>query len=104
MSLLAHEAHDGESEELEEASDNCKTLGMPAAILEVLKKPATNWKTLEMSKSLEELEKADNDIGDLVDAAGNTGGLEELADAWRFSGSWSQQTTALWDISALWNE
>ena len=39
---------------------NWKTLEMPVAILEVLKKPATNWKTLEMSESLEELEKADN--------------------------------------------
>ena len=29
---------------------------MPPAILEVLKKPATNWKSLEMSESLEELE------------------------------------------------
>ena len=77
---------------------------MPAAILEVLKKPATNSKTLEMLESLEELEKADEDIGDLVDAGGTTGGLEELADAWRFLESWSQQTTALWDISALWNE
>ena len=77
---------------------------MPAAILEVLKKPATIWKTLEMLESLEELEKADNDIGELVDAGGNTGGLEELADTWIFFKSWSQQTTALWDILALWNE
>ena len=30
--------------------------------------------------------------------------LEGLAEAWRFLGSWSQQTTALRDISALWNE
>ena len=59
---------------------------------------------LEKLKTLEELEKADDDVGDLVDAGSDTGGLEELADAWRFSGSWSQQTTALWDISALWNE
>ena len=77
---------------------------MPAAILGVLKKPVTNWKTLEMSESLEELEKGNNDVGDLVDAGGDTGGLEELADVWRFLGSWSQQTTALLDISALWNE
>ena len=90
--------------ELEEAGDDWKTLEMLVAILEVLKKPATNWKTLEMLESLEELEKANDDIGDLVDAAGDTGGLEELADTWRFSGSWSQQTTALWDISALWNK
>ena len=30
--------------------------------------------------------------------------LEGHAEAWRFLGSWSQQTTALRDISALWNE
>ena len=61
-----------------------------------MKKPATNWKTQETSKSLEELEKsetleelekADEYVGDLVDAGGDTGGLEELADAWRFLGS-----------------
>ena len=44
-------------EELEEAGDDWKALEMPAANLGVLKKPDTNWKTLEMSGSLEELEK-----------------------------------------------
>ena len=39
--------------------------------------------------------------GDLVDTAGSTGGLEELAEAWRFLGVVSQRTTALRDISAL---
>ena len=48
---------DGESEELEEAGDDWKTLEMPAAILGVLKKPATNQKPLDMSESLEEQEK-----------------------------------------------
>ena len=50
-------ACNGESEELEEAGDDSKTLEIPAAILGVVKKPATNWKTLEMTESLEELEK-----------------------------------------------
>ena len=44
-------------EELEEAGDDWKALEMPAENLGVLKKPDTNWKTLEMSGSLEELEK-----------------------------------------------
>ena len=43
-------------------------------------------------------------FGDLVNTAGNTGGLEELAEAWRFLGALSQQTTALRDILALWND
>ena len=53
--------------------------------------------------ALEELD-ADDDAGDPVDTAGSTGGLEELAEAWRFLGVLSQRTTALRDISALWNE
>ena len=56
------------------------------------------------SETLEELEKANEDVGDLEDAGGDTGGLQELADAWRLLGGWSQQTTALLDISALWSE
>ena len=51
---------DGESEELEEAGDDLEDLGHAGGEMEVLKKPATNWKTLEMSESLEELEKADD--------------------------------------------
>ena len=31
--------------------------------------------------------EADDDVGDLVDAGGSTGGLEELAEAWRFLGA-----------------
>ena len=58
-------------------------------MLEARRKPET----------LEELEKADEDIGDLGDAGGDTGGLEDLANAWRFLRSWSQQTTALLDNS-----
>ena len=38
-------AGDGESEELEEAGEDWETLEMPAAMLGVLKKPATNLKT-----------------------------------------------------------
>ena len=61
-------------------------------------------KVLEKSETLDEQEQADDDVKDLVNAGGDTGGLEELADAWRFLGSWSQQTTALLDILALWNK
>ena len=35
-------------------------------------------KVLEKSKTLEELEKANDDVGDLVDAGGDTGGLEAV--------------------------
>ena len=76
----------------------------------------------------EELEETDEELEDLGYAGGDAGGLEELVDlyrcrsllrswrkptpilglgglakTWRFLGSWSQQTKALRDISALWN-
>ena len=53
---------------------------------------------------LESLEEAGDNTGYLLDAGGDTSGLEELADAWRIFGSWSQQSTALLHILALWNE
>ena len=66
-------------------------------------------------EDLEELEKSSkaqgagevgalDNAGYLVDTAGSTGGLDELAEAWRFLGALSQWTTALRDNSALWNE